>query len=33
MAIQVIMPQLGESVEEGTITKWLKTIGEFSRRI
>lgn len=28
MAIQVIMPQLGESVEEGTITKWLKTIGD-----
>ncbi|HSQ26467.1 MAG TPA: dihydrolipoamide acetyltransferase family protein [Anaerolineales bacterium] len=28
MAIQVIMPQLGESVEEGTITKWLKKIGE-----
>lgn len=28
MAIQVIMPQLGESVEEGTITKWLKNIGE-----
>ena len=28
MAIQVIMPQLGESVEEGTITKWLKNIGD-----
>ena len=28
MAIQVIMPRLGESVEEGTITKWLKNIGE-----
>jgi len=24
MAIEVIMPQLGESVVEGTVTKWLK---------
>ena len=28
MPIQVIMPQLGESVIEGTISKWLKTIGD-----
>ena len=28
MPIQVIMPQLGESVVEGTITKWLKAKGE-----
>jgi 2-oxoglutarate dehydrogenase E2 component (dihydrolipoamide succinyltransferase) len=28
MAIQVIMPQLGESVEEGTITRWLKAPGD-----
>lgn len=28
MPTQVIMPQLGESVVEGTITKWLKTKGE-----
>jgi len=28
MPEKVIMPQLGESVEEGTITKWLKSIGE-----
>jgi 2-oxoglutarate dehydrogenase E2 component (dihydrolipoamide succinyltransferase) len=28
MAIQVIMPQLGESVVEGTVTKWLKQKGE-----
>ncbi len=27
-AIAVIMPQLGESVVEGTLTKWLKTVGE-----
>lgn len=28
MATQVIMPQLGESVVEGTVTKWLKQEGE-----
>lgn len=28
MPTQVIMPQLGESVVEGTITKWLKAKGE-----
>lgn len=28
MPVKVIMPQLGESVEEGTITKWLKSVGE-----
>jgi len=28
MAIQVIMPQLGESVVEGTLTRWLKAPGE-----
>ncbi|RPI33489.1 MAG: 2-oxo acid dehydrogenase subunit E2 [Chloroflexota bacterium] len=28
MATQVIMPQLGESVIEGTITKWLKAVGD-----
>ncbi len=28
MPIQVIMPQLGESVVEGTVTKWLKMKGE-----
>ena len=28
MPIQVVMPQLGESVLEGTITKWLKAKGE-----
>ena len=25
---QIVMPQLGESVTEGTITKWLVTPGE-----
>ncbi len=28
MTIQVLMPQLGEAVEEGTITKWLKSPGD-----
>ncbi|HET7010965.1 MAG TPA: dihydrolipoamide acetyltransferase family protein [Anaerolineales bacterium] len=28
MATEVIMPQLGESVVEGTVTKWLKTEGQ-----
>jgi pyruvate dehydrogenase E2 component (dihydrolipoamide acetyltransferase) len=28
MSIHVIMPQIGESVLEGTITKWLKKLGE-----
>jgi 2-oxoglutarate dehydrogenase E2 component (dihydrolipoamide succinyltransferase) len=31
MPIQVIMPQLGESVLEGTITRWLKSTGESVR--
>lgn len=28
MSIEVIMPSLGESVVEGTISKWLKRVGE-----
>ena len=28
MPFQVLMPQLGESVNEGTLTKWLKVKGE-----
>ncbi len=28
MAIEVVMPQMGESVAEGTITKWLVSVGE-----
>jgi 2-oxoglutarate dehydrogenase E2 component (dihydrolipoamide succinyltransferase) len=28
MTIEVIMPQMGESIAEGTITKWYKTVGE-----
>ena len=28
----VIMPQMGESIAEGTVTKWLKKIGESVKR-
>jgi pyruvate dehydrogenase E2 component (dihydrolipoamide acetyltransferase) len=28
MATEVIMPQMGESIFEGTITKWLKSVGD-----
>src|SRR6058998_3489024 len=28
MATKVIMPQMGESIFEGTITKWLKKAGD-----
>jgi 2-oxoglutarate dehydrogenase E2 component (dihydrolipoamide succinyltransferase) len=28
MRTDVVMPQMGESVTEGTVTKWLKTIGD-----
>ena len=28
MAVDVIMPQMGESVTEGTITRWLKSVGD-----
>jgi 2-oxoglutarate dehydrogenase E2 component (dihydrolipoamide succinyltransferase) len=32
MATDVIMPQMGESIAEGTITKWLKKVGETVKR-
>jgi 2-oxoglutarate dehydrogenase E2 component (dihydrolipoamide succinyltransferase) len=28
MATKVIMPQMGESIAEGTVTKWLKRVGD-----
>ena len=28
MATNVIMPQMGESIAEGTVTKWLKKVGD-----
>jgi 2-oxoglutarate dehydrogenase E2 component (dihydrolipoamide succinyltransferase) len=32
MKVEVIMPQMGESIAEGTVTKWLKKPGEYVRR-
>src|SRR5436309_12193081 len=32
MATEVVMPQMGESIAEGTITKWLKKVGETVER-
>ena len=28
MATEVVMPQMGESIAEGTITRWLVKVGE-----
>src|ERR1700690_256392 len=28
MAVDIVMPQMGESIFEGTITKWLKKAGD-----
>src|SRR5215468_9415799 len=28
MAIDVVMPQMGESIAEGTIVRWIKKVGE-----
>src|SRR5919199_1576918 len=32
MATDIVMPQMGESIFEGTITKWLKKPGEKVQR-
>jgi pyruvate dehydrogenase E2 component (dihydrolipoyllysine-residue acetyltransferase) len=32
MAVEVVMPQMGESIFEGTVTKWLKRPGDSVRR-
>ncbi|MBI4231613.1 2-oxoglutarate dehydrogenase, partial [Candidatus Peregrinibacteria bacterium] len=32
MATNVIMPQMGESIFEGTLTKWLKKEGDKVKR-
>lgn len=29
MAVEILMPELGESVHEGTVSRWLKKIGDF----
>ena len=31
-ATEVLMPQMGESITEGTITKWLKKVGDSVQR-
>src|SRR5215510_12546472 len=28
MSTEVVMPQMGESIAEGTITRWLKKVGD-----
>src|SRR5256885_10370709 len=28
MSTEVVMPQMGESIAEGTITKWMKQVGD-----
>ena len=28
MSIEVVMPQMGESITEGTVSKWLKAVGD-----
>ena len=28
MSVEVVMPQMGESITEGTVSKWLKAVGE-----
>jgi 2-oxoglutarate dehydrogenase E2 component (dihydrolipoamide succinyltransferase) len=32
MPTNVIMPQMGESIAEGTVVKWLKKVGEYVER-
>jgi pyruvate dehydrogenase E2 component (dihydrolipoamide acetyltransferase) len=32
MATEIIMPQMGESIAEGTVTKWLKKVGDAVQR-
>ena len=29
MSVEILMPELGESVHEGTVSRWLKNIGDF----
>src|SRR5438552_5569093 len=32
MPIKIVVPQLGESVAEGTVSKWLKQVGDRVRK-
>ena len=29
MPVEILMPELGESVHEGTVSRWLKKEGDF----
>ncbi|HAY14304.1 MAG TPA: hypothetical protein DCY02_07540 [Armatimonadetes bacterium] len=29
MATEILMPELGESVHEGTVSRWIKNVGDF----
>lgn len=29
MAVEILMPELGESVHEGTVSRWLKKVGDY----
>src|SRR5450755_1897215 len=29
MSVEILMPELGESVHEGTVSRWLKNEGDF----
>lgn len=29
MSVEILMPELGESVHEGTVSRWLKKVGDF----
>ncbi|MEP7074736.1 MAG: biotin/lipoyl-containing protein, partial [Acidobacteriota bacterium] len=28
MSVEIVMPQMGESITEGTVSKWLKAVGD-----
>ena len=32
MTPEVLLPQMGESVAEGTLVRWFKSLGEFVER-
>ncbi len=32
MSVNVIMPQMGESIAEGTLTRWIKHVGDYVER-
>ena len=32
MSVEVVMPQMGESIAEGTISRWLKEVGDTVER-